>query len=219
MKTKKPIVFLICLASLFAACTGVVSDTEKAADNLTKTIEDATKNGENNINDAINQLEDLAKNLQKDGDGNVKKPVNFRKLKNLLPENANGFEKTNAKGESTGAMGFNISQVEAKYEKGDKKVELNIVDAGGIGTAIMGMASWSVIQIDKESDTGFERTTTYKGRKAFEKCNNKRCEFALIIANRFIVTSKGRNVDIEDLHDLVEEVGLDDLESMKDEEG
>ena len=219
---------MLLVLTLFVSCGGNEKTAEEKAadkinegvDKLTDGIDDVAKGVEGGLAGALNQLEDAVGNLQEEA-GTKKKPLNFRKLKELLPESASGFTRTKSSGESTGMAGFNVSTAKAKYENGDKKIDVDIVDAGGLGTAMMGLAAWSMVEVDKESDDGFERTTTYKGNKAFEKCNGNRCEFSVFVAKRFIMTVKGRGGDLkmDDLHDVADEIGLSKLESMKDEEG
>lgn len=221
----KALKFCLIFSIFLIACSAPEpekTDAEKAADQITGALNDlkdgiggAAKDAEGSLGDAISQISDAVKDIEIEGVSN-KKPVNFRKLKELLPEDVDGFELEDISGESTGAMGFNISTTKAKYQKGDKKVSVDLVDAGGVGTAFMGMASWSIIDIDKETSDGFERTTKYKGYKAYEKCRNDRCEFAVFVASRFLLTIKGNGVDIDDLHDIADDIGLDNLEDMKD---
>lgn len=218
--------FMLLAVLVFTACGGSEkTEEEKAAehikeatDKINESIGDATKNIEGGLAGAMSQLEKAVGSIQ-DDTGTKKKPLNFRKLKDLMPESASGFSRTSSSGESTGMAGFNVSTAKAKYEKEDKQIEVDIVDAGGVGMAMMGMAAWSMMEMDKETDTGFERTTTYKGNKAYEKCNGQRCEFSVFVAQRFVMTVKGRNVEINDLHEIVDDIGLNKLESMKDEEG
>ena len=60
------------------------------------------------------------------------------------------MERTKNEGETTGAMGFKVSTAKASFKDGDKRIEIEIIDVGGIGMAAMGMAAWSMAEIDKE---------------------------------------------------------------------
>ncbi len=210
----------------FSSCGGdsqtaeekAAEEISKATEGLAETLGGAAKDVEGGLAGALSQLESAVEDLS-DEKVAKKKPLNFRKLKEILPESASGFTKTKTSGESTGMAGFSISTAKAKYENEDKKIDVEVIDAGGVGMAMMGLAGWSMIEIDKESDDGFERTTTYEGNKAFEKCRKTRCEFSIFVANRFVVTTKGRNVEIEDLHNIVNAIGIKTLEGMKDQEG
>ena len=110
-----------------------------------------------------------------------------------------------------------ISTAKGEYRDEDgQRIEVTIADAGGISMAIMGMAAWSMAEIDRESDSEIERTTTYKGHKAFEKYNkdSRRGEKALIVKDRFVVTVNGRDIDMKDLDRALDRIDIDDLEDM-----
>lgn len=226
MKTLKwTSLIMLLMTTLIISCAPAKTEEEKAADKinegvdkLTEGLGDAAKSVEGGLAGALSQLEDAVENISEEGI-NKKQPVNFRKLKELLPESSDGLSRSKFSGESNGIAGFKISTAKAKYEDGDKRIDVELMDTGGVGMAMMGLAAWSMVDIDKESDDGFERTTTYKGNKAFEKCNKSRCEFSVFAGNRFLLMLKGRNVKMDDLHDLAEEIGIKKLESMKDEEG
>jgi hypothetical protein len=218
MKTLK--FFLLC--SLFIFACGSPEPEEKAAEQISDALKDlkeglgdAANDMEGDLGDAMAQISDAVKDINAEGVSN-KKPVNFRKLKELLPEEANGFERTKSSGESTGALGFKVSTTKATYEKDDQRIEVDLVDAGGFGSAFMGLAAWSMIDMDKETDNGFERTINYEGNKAYEKCENSRCEFAVVVGKRFLLTVKGRNVEMDELRAIVDDIGLNNLEDLKD---
>ncbi len=176
----------------------------------------------------LGKLKDMAENIEKAAkdleEGKTKKPVNFRKIKEFLPASAAGVPRENAKGETTGTMGFTISQATGmyKHESRDNKeqIEVKIVDGAGVQIAFMGLAAWSLTNIDKEDDNGFERTTNYKGGKAYQKYNSKRQrgEFVAIAGERFIVTVSGRYVTMDQIEDVMDNIDLDGLAQLKSEE-
>lgn len=69
--------------------------------------EEQEKEEPKNAMEAIQQMADKAKEMQEKGPVD---PVDFRSLKELLPSEAAGLERTEATGEKNGAMGFSISQ-------------------------------------------------------------------------------------------------------------
>lgn len=165
------------------------------------------------LQNMADQMEDMAKQME---EGGTVEMVNFRELKALLPEKLSGMERTNSSGETGGAMGFSISKAEGRYEDGDKQIDVEIIDVGGMSMALMGMAAWAMAEYDRETDDGYERTTTFDGHKAYEKYDSRsqRAEKGVIVANRIIVTAKGRNVNMEDLDDLLDEIDIDDVEDL-----
>jgi hypothetical protein len=65
----------------------------------------------------------------------------------------------------------------------------------------MGMAGWAMAQFNRETDTGYEKTTTYNGYKAYEKYDtqDKRGTMRVFVSERFIVEVQGDNVTIDTL--------------------
>ena len=113
----------------------------------------------------------------------------------------------------TGGFGIKVSNAEGEYEEGDKRIEMNIMDTGGLGAAMMSFAAWSTIEVDREDDNGYERTTVVDGHKAFEKYekNSGRYELAMIVDDRFVITLNGKNVDMKDLKKGAKDVDLGKL--------
>ncbi len=198
---KKPLLFVSVLAVSLWSCGG--SEEKEEAEEPANAIE------------AFQQMADKAQEMQEKG---PVEPVNFRELKEMLPERAAGMERTEATGEKNGAMGFSLSQAEGKYKEGDASMTINIVDTGGVGgMAMMGMAAWAMAEIDKETTTGYERTTKIDGNKAYEKYDSKRenGELNVLVADRFVVSVKGRKVSMDQMKDTLDDLNLDKLAKME----
>ena len=227
MKTFKLPSLLLLLFAFFITTTAMKCETETqdTSDEIDKTIDDVTedlnqaaKDLKGGLGDALNSIEDAVGELSEGGE--IKKPINFRKMKDLFAEDADDFKRVSAGGESSGYGKLKVSKVNTKYEDGDKRADFELIDAGSVGSAFMGAVAWSMIEVDKEDDRGFERTSSYKGHKAYEKCRNDRCEFSVFVVKRFLLNVKSRNMSIEELQDLVDELDLiDELEDLKDVEG
>ena len=146
-------------------------------------------------------------------------PVNFRELKALLPEALPGFKRTDAKGEKAGAMGVVVSQASADYNgEGGARVDIKLVDIGSIaGPLALGMAGWASVEIDRETETGYEKSTVLGGNKAFEKYDSrsKRGEVKILVGNRFIVEVRGRNVSVDDIKAAAGKLDLAKLAALK----
>ncbi len=168
-----------------------------------------------NAMEAIQQMAEKAEKMQKEGPVD---PVDFRELKAILPEQAGGMERTEAGGEKNGAMGFSLSQARGKYKDGDASMEIEVVDTGGVGgMAMMGMAAWAMSEVDKETSTGYEKTTRVDGYKAYEQYDNKRQngEVNVLVADRFIVSVKGRKVSMDQIKDTLDDLDLAKLAKME----
>ena len=161
-------------------------------------------------------LQNMAKEAEKMSKEGPKEVVDAKLLKELLPADADGMARKEASSEKTGAMGFQISTAEGRYRDDNSSIDIDIVDAAGTG-AMIGMAAWTMVEMDKETETGYEKTTTYKDRKAYEKYdkNSKSGEMAVIVANRFVVTVKGNNVDFDKIKSTLDDIDLGKLADLK----
>jgi len=145
-------------------------------------------------------------------------PVDFRKLKPLLPESLTGMRRTRSEGQKSAAFGISASVAEAEFKNdADGIVKVSITDMGSLsGMAAMAVA-WANTEIDSESETGYEKTTTINGRKAHElyEKEGKHGEFTVLVANRFIVETIGDGVKMDAIKGAAGKVDLSKLEAMK----
>lgn len=154
--------------------------------------------------DAIKEL-DIAFGKLKENSTEV---VDFRLLKEALPERVQGMERVSHNGQKAGIAGINVATADAEYRDGDKHISITLLDSGGLGAVMAGLASWSKVEVDKETDEGYERTTMTDGKKAYEKYNRTTMsgEIAIIAAERFLINVKGENVTEEDLSKTISKI-------------
>ncbi len=144
-------------------------------------------------------------------------PVDYRKLKDLLPDDVASMERYDSEGSRKGALGIKLSLVKGRYEGTDREMEVKIVDLG----TLSGMASSGRDFIDAEYDRsdghGFERTTRYEGHPAFMRTGRddgrRIVEAIVLVEDRFVVSVKmhGRSVDQDDLDEVMDEIHLSRL--------
>ena len=160
-----------------------------------KSEEDEAKEEPKNGLEAIEKMAKEAEKMSKEG---PKETIDPKLLKALLPADADGLKRKEASSE-------------------DQDINVEIVDVAGMGVALMGMAAWSMATIDKETETGYEKTTEYEGHKAFEKYNtqNKDGEISVIVANRYIVNVSGNGVSIDKIKSVLSDIDLDKLADLK----
>lgn len=164
---------------------------------------------------ALKEMAAQAEEMQKKGPVET---IDFRSLKELLPDDADGLARQEATGEKNGAAGFVISTATGKYANDDKSetIELTLVDGGG-SAMMLGLAAWSMIEIDKETENGYEKTSKLGENKSYEKYDNanKSGEIAVLVNKRFIATAKGRGVSMDKLKAALEDIDLDKLGDLK----
>ncbi|GAB5551086.1 MAG: hypothetical protein Sapg2KO_06770 [Saprospiraceae bacterium] len=188
---------LFLCALLFTACSGgsetaenEAEETISSSDNLTINDKEIEINSPEDLTNAISQA------MKQLNNGEEVDAVDFRELKALLPERLAGMKRTNIEGEKTGMGGFKYSVAKATYEKGDSRMEVSILDGAGFAGVVSGMAAWSLIEVDRETDTGYERTTTIDGYKAFESFDSEQEEgqLSVVVEDRFIVNIEGDRI-------------------------
>lgn len=178
-------------------------------------IEKAMQGLKNSLEDLGDELKDMDINI-KDEDGKKIETVAAKDLKKIMPRRIAGLEKTESSSEKAGAFGFNVSTAEATYSEDEERVEVKIVDVGGVGRMASKFADWTEMEVDKEDSNGnFERTTEIEGHPAIEKYNarRERYELTAFVNSRFVVEMEGRNVKLSKLKDTLEDI-IDDLEDL-----
>ncbi|HFE64505.1 MAG TPA: hypothetical protein ENK14_08860 [Caldithrix sp.] len=195
---------------------------EKAAKQMeqaSKQMEEASKQMSKGLSEGAENLGEAMKNMGKAlGADSKVEPVNFRELKKLLPDELPGMKRVNASGEKTASFGIKVATAEATYRGDDgSRITIKITDMGNMsGYAAMAAYAWTMAEIDRESDNGYERTTEYAGHKAFEEYNSrsKSGEIQVLVAKRFIVEVEGSEVKMDDVKNAVKKIQLDKLEKL-----
>jgi len=189
---------------------GKLQEVAKAAEASTKKMEAAAKSGDQNAQAAA-AVEGLGALL---GGGKRVEPVDIEQLKPLVPDAVAGMTKASSRAEKSGFGNIMVSKAEARYANGDKQMTLEVSDTGGV-SGLVALAGWA--QGVSEDDNGSERTQKVDGRLTHEKISKTggTNEYAIVIADRFIVSARGSGVDINTLKSAVSSIDLAKLESMK----
>lgn len=168
---------------------------------------------------AAQQYAEAVKNMEEAAQAaGAVETVDFRKLKELLPEKAGAAQRSSIAGEKSGMGGFQVSRAEAEYTVGEGNVNATITDLGGTGTpAAMMMAAWTMAQIDRETDAGYEKTSVIKGHKAHEQYDTvgRYGSLEVLVVGRFLVELKGNQVSMDDIKGVLDHMDLGKIASMK----
>jgi hypothetical protein len=146
-------------------------------------------------------------------------PVDFRKLKEVLPQELAGFEVGESSGEKNNMFGISVSQVKQSFKTADgsKRVSFEITDPGSLAGPFALANVWLNIEVDKETSSGYEKTSTVGGRKLHEKWSkgSKHGEATLVVGNRFMVEVDAQGIEMNDVKALLGKIDVSKLESMK----
>jgi hypothetical protein len=143
--------------------------------------------------------------------------VDFRALKALLPESVAGLKRVSATGEKSTALGMGASQAEAKYQgAGGARLTIKIIDPAGLGVMAFAGLGLAGIEVDKETEHGYERTTTVGGHKAFEKYDSqsRRGRLNLLVANRFVLEIEGDEVPMDAVKEAAGKIDVAKLQGL-----
>lgn len=187
------------------------------SDNSTFNLDDNGINFSGDWEEFGKEFEKLAEKLgNATVNGEKVEVVDFRAIKKLLPSQVLGMEQTDYNAEKTGFGSFKTSVADATYQEDNQRVKVSIIDSGGFGYVIGSLAGWSELDIDKESKSGYERTTTIDGHKAFISYDNdmEKGECAIIVNQRFIVAIEGKNISERQFKKLQRIIDLDDVEDL-----
>ena len=113
-------------------------------------------------------LQQMAQGFQQMAQG-ATKPVDFEQLKSALPE-VGGWTRSNARGEQVN-MPVAISRAEARYQKDNSRVELEIVDTALSQLLLAPMSMFLGSGYSERSDEGFKRAAKIGGQPGLEEWN------------------------------------------------
>lgn len=145
-------------------------------------------------------------------------PIDFRALKALLPESLPGMKRAEATGERTSAFGIRMSNAKGRYEaEGGGNIHIEISDMGSMTGMAAAVAAWLNVEIDRESDKEYEKTTTIGGHRAHERYNqeDKSGEIQVVVGGRFMVNVKGSEVKMDAIKEALGKLDLAKLDAMK----
>lgn len=215
----------LAVLSLAMLMSGCKSREQKAAEEAAKQMEEAsrkmaeaTKNGQVNMGDAMNAL---GAAMGAANGGKKVEVVDYKVLKDMLPESLGNLRRTDATGEKTAAMGMQVSNAEGRYSNDQgANVTLKLTDIGSM-TGLAGMAAyaWAATDIDREGDDGYEKTANFKGYKSHERWSksSNSGEISVLVGGRFVAEASGYGVNMDALKDALGKLDLKKLDGMKNQ--
>ena len=146
-------------------------------------------------------------------------PLDFRKLREALPQELAGFDKGESSGEKNNAFGIAVSEAKQSFRTadGNKRVRFEITDPGTLSGPFALANMWMNIEVDKETSEGYEKTSTVGGRKLHEKWDKsgQHGSVQLIVGNRFMVDVDAQGIEMNDVKSLIGKIDVAKLEAMK----
>jgi hypothetical protein len=167
------------------------------------------------VEDAMAQMSaQMANQVSATGAGSVE-PIPAADLAAQLPDELGGFPASNQSHQDVGAMGMKMSTATAEYGDGTRRIDVSVTDAGGMGKMAPMAAAWAMVDINRTTADGFERTMRFEGHKGFESSSTSggrlRTELSVLVGERVIVQLKGVEVELDELKKAAASLDLDAL--------
>ncbi len=216
MKQQLTAGFLVFALTATIAC-GKSAEQEQA-EKTAQVIVDATEAGANQMTAGaaamVKGLEQMAQGAS--GTGGKVEVLPFETLGAAFPE-VSGWTRGEVSG-STSTFPMSISQSEADYQKGDARIRVEVVDAALAQMLFVPFSMFLSANFSERSSDGYKKGTSIKGEPAFEEVNTKSqtAELTVVVAERFIVTSRGsQGAGIDPVRAVLEQMDFSKLTAAK----
>ena len=213
MKTTTTGTLAIVIALLFAtSCTKqaqneveeIVQEIHATSERFGEQLTDASEQVSNSLTNAGKGLAEALQNVQNAVEGGIgADAADFREIQKALPEAVGNLTPApKPTGESRRELGLSTSHAQRRYSaENGGELKVKISDGGTMRSllAIADKAQAAALQYDRETETGFERTSRHLGGNGTEMYdgNTGRSEINLLYADRFLIYIEAYNVPWE----------------------
>lgn len=150
-------------------------------------------------------------------------PIDYKKLKDLIPDKLTDLRRTNLEGQKISAGELNMSQATAQFgpaEEGKEnapEAHVEITDYSATKGMAEGLTAWQSLNIDKEGDSGIEKTLKIEDQPAYEtwQADSKSGQVMIFVAKRYLVNVNASNVTADQLKKLAESLPIKKLAELK----
>lgn len=204
---------LVCLA--LASCGGGSREQAEQSDERDKPgILDAVS-GVRKLTKAADRMGDIEALQQKLQET---EPISREALRAAIPETLLGMKRTKLTLGEGQLMNLNNGSAEYSDEENVREVSLSITDgAGETGSALLLTSLYALsMDVEEETEDGFRRTGEVGGhRAAFKQSKdyegNPESEISVLVDDRFLISLKGENMDVDALKGAIDAIALDKL--------
>lgn len=136
-------------------------------------------------------------------------------LQKTLPASLGAYRRVEIASSGANSGGLGGSQAEARYARGNNNIELEVIDLGG-AASLAAMGSAFDLQSNRQTETGYEKSTTVNGRMVNEEWNSatNRGSYGVLVSNRFMVQAEGNVDGIDSLKQAVNAIDTARLEAL-----
>ena len=149
-------------------------------------------------------------------------PVEYTKLKELMPAKAGTVDQSSNEGEKQELNEWIMSRARAEYTMPDADDKapsafVEIIDFGAAPHLVAGMTAWRQVPLNMENDEGFQKTGKFKEYPCFQSYSksDEHRTMMLLVADRFLVNVETSNMTADQFKTLTEGLQLDKLAKLR----
>ena len=167
------------------------------------------------LNAAAKQAEASAKQMELAANGQPIPGIVPSALQALLPASLGDYKRTEIESSGANAGGLGGSHAEARYQKDGNEIRLAVTDMAAAG-ALAALGGAMNVSSNRETATGYEKTSTVGGRIITEKWDNgsRNGSYSEVVSNRFMVSAEGTVGDISELKRAAATIPTDRLAAL-----
>jgi hypothetical protein len=145
--------------------------------------------------------------------------IDFRSLRDMLPDSVDGLPRVDIAGETAGVGGVQGSSATATYQNREgQSVTIRLSDLGGLpGLEAKVEEAWESVSLSRESDEGYTRTVQISGFKAREQYEYgpRSGTVTLMAGSRVLVEVTGTQVEPSALTKAVEAMDVEAISALR----
>ena len=144
--------------------------------------------------------------------------VDFNKLAVLLPDSLPNMRRDDIIAERAIEDSVMIALAAGSYaDRAGNNIEIRITDPGDLRILAPVLYPWLVLEVQSQSENGYERTIWFEGYRGFERYYQKdqSGEMYVIVGDRFVVEATGYGVPCQDLKNAMSHIDLRKLEALR----
>lgn len=179
---------------------GEIRTTQSGIEKASRKIEEVARRLESGVREPVEANAD-------------RQPIPAQTLKSWLPAELAGLARKRFEVSDGSVVGIGGSTASATYGSSDRRIEIEVLDAGGASGLLSAFAGLHTGE--KETDTTVERAREVGRRRVIEKRfkDGSRAESTTILANGVMVKADARGFDLDALTAVLEGMDLGRLEA------
>jgi len=149
-------------------------------------------------------------------------PVDYNKLKELMPDKVIGIDRSTNEGEKQELNEWRMSRARAEYMKpdsdgSDPSATIEIMDFGAAPHLVQGMTAWRSVPLNIENDDGYQRTGKFKEFPCITSYakDGETHTMMILVADRYLVNIETNHVKEEDFKTFTESLPVEKLAKLK----